>query len=111
MRRQLAILREFIRGFDFLKMKPMTDIVRGGLPAKARARVLAEPGKAYAVYITGGTKAEPKMDLPAGTYRVEWVSTRTGSVEKAQDLTHPGGEAVLSSPPYEEDAALRVVKK
>jgi hypothetical protein len=111
LRRQLKILSDFIRGFEFLKMKPLPEAVGGGLPAKARARVLAEAGKAYAVYITGGTRADLKLDLPAGGYRADWVNTRTGAVDKTEDLTHPGGAAVLSSPPYEEDVALRILKK
>ena len=111
LRKQLRILSKFLHGFDFLKMKPMPDVLRGDLPPKTRARVLAEPGKAYAVYITGGTRTELELDLPAGAFRAEWVNTKTGGVDKAEDLTHSGGAAVLSSPPYEEDVALRLVKK
>ena len=74
-------------------------------------RVLAEPGKAYAVYVRGGTQAELVLELPAGPYTAEWVSTRTGQVEKAETFEHDGGDKGLTSPEYAEDIALRVMRR
>ena len=48
------------------------------------------------------------LDLPAGDYQAEWVSTKTGQVEKTEDFTHAGGNRRLISPAYVEDIALRV---
>jgi hypothetical protein len=120
LRRQLAILKRFLEGFDFVKMKPDNAVLRkvritpapvpkGGKagPAPA-ARALVEVGRQYAVYVRGGTAADLTLDLPAGTYRAEWVGPRTGKVEKSEELRHSGGERTLSAPPYTQDLALRI---
>ena len=74
-------------------------------------RALVEPGKAYAVYVKGGVQAELALDLPRGSYRAEWVNTKTGAVDKTEDFDHDGGARKLSSPTYDEDVALRVIAK
>jgi hypothetical protein len=120
LRKQLRVLKEFVEGFVFVRMAPADRVVTGGhvraplegspRAARVTVRVLAEAGKAYAVYVNGGTAAQLVLDLPAGGYTAEWVSTRTGEVEKAEDFTHPGGGRALTSPAYTEDIALRVKK-
>jgi hypothetical protein len=92
------------------------NIVRGGqltddapLDVKNATWVLAEPGKAYAIYIDRGTQAELLLDLPAGAYKTEWISTKTGKVEKTEETNHAGGNVQLTSPNYEDDLALRIV--
>jgi hypothetical protein len=50
------------------------------------------------------------LDLPAGSYRAEWLSTLTGAVEKAEKFDHGGGPKTLSSPPCKDEIALRVVR-
>jgi hypothetical protein len=104
----LRILKDFIHGFDFVRMAPDNAILRGGIPDKATARALVEPGKAVAIYVKGGTRAALAVDLPAGTWHAEWTDTRTGAVARAGSLDHPGGTAALESPPYTEDIALRI---
>ncbi len=92
-------------------MRPEPGIVKGGVPEKERAQVLAEPGKAYAIYLTGGRKANLEIELPPGRYRAEWVSPLTGTVEGSREFEHPGGAAVLASPEYPEDIALRIRRR
>jgi hypothetical protein len=46
--------------------------------AKATVQVLAEAGKAYAIYVNGGTQAELELEFPAGRYKAEWLNTKTG---------------------------------
>lgn len=111
LRKQLGVLKRFLDGFDFVRMAPADKVVTGGVPAKATARVLAEPGKQYAVYLNGGTKADLTLELPKGTYTAEWIDTKTGKVAKSETLTHPGGPAVVKSPEYAEDIALRIKAK
>jgi hypothetical protein len=106
--KQLGILGKFLNGFEFVKMSPANAVVKGGVPDKATARVLAEGGKQYAVYLRGGKAAELVLDLPAGTYKAEWVNTKTGAVDKAEDLRHEGGPRKLAVPEYKDDVALRV---
>lgn len=62
------------------------------------ARALVDPGKAYAVYLKNGTKADLKLEMPAGVYQVKWLNPRTGTVEKKATLEQRGGAAMLSSP-------------
>jgi hypothetical protein len=108
LRRQLGVLKTFLEGFDFVRMAPHDEVIKGGVPEKATARALVEPGKQYAVYVNGGTQADLKLDLPAGTYLAEWTETRTGKVAGSERLSHGGGLVVLRSPPYAEDIALRI---
>jgi hypothetical protein len=114
LRKQLQILKEFIEGFDFIKLAPAEGVVKSleSTPrdAKVTARVLSEAGKAYAIYSSGGESVELTLDIPAGDYRAEWVNTKTGKIDKAESFTHAGGDRVLSSPSYMEDIALRVKK-
>jgi hypothetical protein len=118
LRRQLQILKEFMDGLDLVSMRPDNGALKGGQitaplsgnppEAKATARVLAAPGRAYAVYIKGGIGASLKLEVPAGEYRVEWINTKTGAVDKREEIKHQGGRMTLSSPVYSEDIALRV---
>jgi hypothetical protein len=110
-RNQLALLKRFIEGFDFVRMMPDPSIVRGRLPEATSIQVLAEAGRAYAVYVKGGTAAELSLELPAGAYGAEWVNPRTGRVEKAETFRHEGGDRTLASPVYAEDIALRVKRR
>ena len=120
LRKQLAILKEFMDGLDLAAMKPDNAVVKDGRvtapltggdkgsakEAKATVRALVEPGKAYAVYVKGGVQAELALDLPRGSYRAEWVNTKTGAIDKTEDFDHDGGARKLSSPTYDEDVAL-----
>jgi hypothetical protein len=120
LRRQLQVLKEFLSGFDFVKMSPNNGVIKGGIvkslsftggdPPEARvtARALVEPGKAYAIYIRGGSQIDLALDLPAGAYHAEWVNTKTGKVEKKEDFKPLGRDHVLVSPKYSEDSALRI---
>ena len=125
LRKQLAILKDFMDGLDFVRMKPDNAVVKEGRitaplkggdkgaarEAKVTARALVEPGKVYVVYVKGGVRAELALDLPRATYKAEWINTKTGAVDKAEDFDHDGGTRTLVSPAYEEDVALRVKVK
>ena len=108
LRKQLSILREFADSFDFIRMAPDNTAVKGGVPDGATVRVLSEKGRQYALYIKGGTQADLKLDLPAGTYAVEWIDTKTGDKAKTERLTLNGGIVSIGSPVYSEDIALRI---
>jgi hypothetical protein len=118
LRKQLQILKEFVEGFDFVKMSPNPSLLkdvrvqapRNNSPSRTAStvRILAEAGKAYAIYVNGGVGAELVIDLPPGHYKADWVSTRTGQAEKAEPFTHEGGNRRLISPAFVEDIALRI---
>jgi Putative collagen-binding domain of a collagenase len=122
LRRQLGILKRFMDGLDFVRMKPDNGVLRqkkltpepvpkGRKPGPApTARVLAERGRQYAVYVRGGVAAELTLDLPAASYRAEWLNPRTGKVDRTEDFRHKGGERKLTAPAYTEDIALRLTR-
>lgn len=107
---QLRILKDFIHKFDFVRMKPDNSIVKTALPQGITARVLAEPGRAYAVYVNGGGLTELSLDLPPGQYGAEWVNTRTGRTDKAEPFQHEGDARTLQPPAYSDDIALRLIR-
>jgi hypothetical protein len=108
LRKQLQILKRFIESFEFIRMRPDDKVIKGGIPAKATARALVEAGKQYAVYVRGGRKAALVIGLPKGSYRAEWVNTRTGEVDKAETFDHVRGARTGESPAYSQDIALRI---
>ena len=110
LRKQLRILKEFIHGFDFLRMKPDNGVVQGTLPKGVTARVLCEAGRVYAVYVNGNGLAELVLEMPEGTYTAEWVNTKTGQIDKAEPIRHDGGARTLLVPHHIDDIALRIHK-
>jgi hypothetical protein len=121
LRKQLRILRDFIYGFDFVKMRPDNSIIKEGVPQGMTARALVERGKAYAIYLrtVSHTRlsafARPKpsetiltVELPAGEYAAEWVNTKTGAIAEREEFKHDGGARKLTAPDYKDDIALRV---
>ena len=50
LRRQFGVLRNFIDGFDFVRMRPDNSTIVGGVPGSHTGRALAQPGRAYALY-------------------------------------------------------------
>jgi hypothetical protein len=97
-------------------MRPAPECITAGVPAKHRAYVLAEAGRAYALYLARDTKAKDaptgpqtaslELAVPDGRYAVEWVHPRTGAVEARAAVTSAGGRVTLTTPAFEEDIAL-----
>lgn len=124
LRAQLGILHQFVDGFDFANMKPADSVIADGLPEGASARVLAEAGKQYAIYIHHGRvvkdakphyvvdssehRARLRLRLPAGSYRAAWFDTKTGRAIGKETFRHSGGEKTLDSLAYSEDIALEI---
>jgi hypothetical protein len=107
---QLKILNSFINSFDFIRMKPDNSVIKGGIPAKATARALVEHGRAYAIYINGGSEAQLQVELPKGKYTAEWLNTKTSKIDMNETFDHSGGNRTLASPKYEDDIALRILR-
>jgi hypothetical protein len=123
LRQQLGILKQFIEGFPFTRMRPDDSAIRS-TSGDFSVRALAEPGRAYAVYVHVPLPVKPKnldefrrasaevtltLDLPASSYEAEWVNTKTGAVDKKETFRHGGGDRPLASPRFSDDVALRVV--
>ena len=111
LQQQLAILKNFMDSLDFVKMRPDDSVIKGGVPDKATARALVEPGRAYAIYVNGGSAANLLIRLPGGKYGAEWVNTKTGKVDKKETFQHEGGNRVVQSPRYKDDIALRILRR
>jgi len=111
LRRQLGILKEFIDGFDLVRMRPANEMLIGHRPEGVTLRALADPGTAYAFYVRGDGLSRLVALLPGGRYAAEWVNTATGEVDASETLDHAGGAATLAVPAYTEDIALRVLQR
>ncbi len=122
-RQQMKTLKDFIHDFDFLRMKPWDGLEIVALDQNHTIRVLAESGKAYALYVgpkkpREAMKGRPPdcdatiaLELPAGSYRSEWINPRTGKIDQRETHRHSGGRVVLSSPLYREDLALKLTRR
>ena len=118
----LQRLKGFLYSFDFIKMRQDKQLVRSEVPAGAHWRAISEPGRQYALYLhhseggsggsyvaTPGSYSENLvLDLPAGTYKVDWVDPATGSLIHSENVTHPGGDRTIATPTYTLDIALRI---
>ncbi len=120
-RRSMKALGDFIRSFDFIAMRPDGEVARVVGPEGVSARVLAEAGRAYAIYFrrTDAPEKNPekqfsrgelkvRLELPAGRYGLEWVGTKEGKALGGGDVDHKGGELVLEAPEFVDDIALGI---
>ncbi|RAP74706.1 hypothetical protein [Paenibacillus montanisoli] len=122
----LRNLKRFMYGFDFERMSRDPDFIRGGIPEGARVRSISERGRQYALYLHHSTfnvgkdpvyrvqhgehSAVLQLDVPAGTYRAEWVDPASGTVVASELYEHEGSGGLLAvaSPVYKVDIALSV---
>jgi hypothetical protein len=102
-----TFLREFIEGFDFVRMQRDATAVVDGVPAGAIARC-SEPGRQYAFYLhhsvlrtskyvvrPGLYRDSPVFDLPPGRYAAEWVDPESERVVSEESFRHHGGRITL----------------
>ena len=75
------------------------------------AQALVQKGRAYALYLSAGGRADLELELPAGRYRAQWLNPLTGAIDKSQEIDHQGGRVTLSSPRYDEDIALGILAR
>jgi len=123
LRRQLGVLKGFLYGFNFVRMKPDNSVIRQVSP-QLTASALAESGQAYAIYLHVPLAKEPKdlqdpgeeiearltLALPAGHYTAEWVNPKSGNMERRDTIAPRDGTLQLVSPRFENDIALRVLR-
>jgi hypothetical protein len=110
LRRQLKILRDFIHGFDFVRMRPDNSTVVSGVPPGGTVRALVEPGKAIAIFVRGAGASSLEVQLPAGTWTAEWIDTKTGSTPGRATVSG-GGVRPIEVPAYQSDIALRLRRR
>lgn len=108
LRKQLGILREFIKGFDFVRMRPAFSTVESkDLPGGTTIRALEEPGKAVALYLhsTKSAVSSLRINLAPGRWEAQWVDVLTGGKSEVESVSG-GGIRELKVPVYESEAAL-----
>jgi hypothetical protein len=110
LRKQMKLLKDYIHGFEFVKMKPARDAIRDPLPRDARCQVLAEAGRQYAAYFKGAPKFSFAIELPAGNYTAQWLDVVSGQKETTPKLTHTGGPARFQIPDGLNECAVKVVR-
>jgi len=128
LRKQLRILRDFIDGLDFIRMKPDNSVIKGGIPAGGSARALVQPGRAMAIYVRDGSltksgaavppvagdasagPANLQIELPAGAWQAEWLDPKAGRIAGAGRI-EGGGVRPLEIPEFETDIALRLIRE
>jgi hypothetical protein len=106
LRRQLNYLKKFINGFDFIKMKPDSAVVRN-LDQNRNVQVLAEKGKQYAIYIWGKGPFDLELSIPEGSYNVTFTDPVTGESTKGKPV-RADGRITVTTPAYAEDVAIKI---
>jgi hypothetical protein len=122
----LKNLLAFMDSFDYVNMRPSRDFVRAGVPLNTFMRGLSQPGKQYALYhhhsklapdtssyiVQPGDYQESfTLDLPAGSYRLDWIDPATGHELATEAIQHAGGHRTAATPRHAVDIALRIKRK
>ena len=110
LRRQMRWLKEFIEGFDFVRMRPDPSIVLS-LPEKSSVRALVEAGRQYAIYWRGTGVCKLELELPAGRYEVVWLNPLTGRRTTGSFRQKSDGRAVFSSSDHQGELAFGLVRR
>lgn len=110
-RKQLAVLKNYLESFDFIRMKPMNEVVKITRGSVNAFQVLAEPGKQYAIYLEKAESPVLGLNMPDGKYTASWINTLTGAQERSEDITVTGGTTEIAYQGSTEDIALRLIKK
>jgi hypothetical protein len=108
LRGQLRVLAEFLNRFDLAQLQPHRDAIMRS--SGVVAYCLAIPGVQYAIYLSGRAPTELALDLPAGTFRADWINVLDGGVARSEDITHAGGVRKIISPDFVEEIALGIFK-
>jgi len=133
---QKKILKDFMDGLDYTKMYHYTgfiginnNAIRNDTTGQVWGTSIAEKGRQYALYIShsflkrlnptsGPWHYEPVQgsyneqialtDIPANSYKVEWINPSEGKLVQTLNIKHTGGDLKLQIPGYSIDIALRM---
>ncbi|MGA2679065.1 MAG: hypothetical protein ABSF37_07170 [Sedimentisphaerales bacterium] len=120
---QKKILLDFMNSLNLAGLSRFTDFE--GVPSNAFASALSEPGKQYALYLFHGSndgkwgahfiaKTGTYQDtftltaVPAGEYKLEWVTPATGAIISKDTIKWAGGNLKVTTPVYSLDIAMRL---
>lgn len=127
---QLKVLKKFMSGLNYTRMRQDTFFIAGEVPVGTFARAISEPGKQYAYYIhhsrygcwfwepmkmgacynivPGNYQEKMVVNIAPGTYIAEWIDPATGIVLQTNHFTHAGGKRIINTPKYRIDIALKI---
>ena len=107
LRRQLSYLQSFMESLDFIQMQPDKTCVIQAPGVEWHA--ISEPGKQYAIVLTGNSGKRIKLDLPSGNYTYYFMSPFSGKEEKGGELSGEAGDIDL--PEFKELLVLKVLRQ
>ena len=121
LREQLNILKQVFDELDFLSMKPQNTLLQGTYQGAATARVLAQEGTQYLIYVNclqgnsgkvalQDTTFKISLELPPGDYTGVWIDPIAGKRTSFSVKGHTGGSINLTTPLFKEDLALKILK-
>jgi hypothetical protein len=115
LRKQFSILASFMKSLNFISMKPVDNtVVKLTNEKDSSVRGLEEPERLTALYfsrkdtIIAGTTFE--INLPAGSYSLTWIDTKSARETESGLRSHSGGWTKITTPDYTEDIALKLTK-
>lgn len=100
-RRSLGQVRRLAGGLDLAAMTPRDDLA-------STKYCLADPGKAYVVYLPGGGQAKVTL-TKVGRFAVQWIRPSTGQAVAAEAAA--GGADREFTAPFDGDAVLHLSAK
>jgi hypothetical protein len=115
LRSQLKILAEFMKGIDYINMKPV-DPQRLRLTGEGIKSIRAL-GKddVIAAYVSRKDTATNaigiEIDLRSGSYKITLVETTSPAENVAHIRNHPGGWLKIASDGYFEDLAIKIERE
>ena len=95
---QLQILKEFLQGFDFLRMKPDDAWSRATCRKVSRPACSASPAKPTPSTSMAAVWSSWPSICRRGRYKAEWMNTKTGSIRKGRTSQSPRPLAHLFGP-------------
>jgi len=114
-RNQLKILAELMQSINYVNMKPInSEMVRVSEGGTADIYGLVEEGKLFALYLSGEDTTNAgsiiEINLPAGSYNITWIDTKSAAETVTGLANHTGGWIGINSPAYNEDIAIKLAR-
>ncbi|GAB5559904.1 MAG: hypothetical protein SynsKO_15510 [Synoicihabitans sp.] len=108
LRTQLRTLSDFLHSVDLATLLPDPDFIRNA--PGLMGRCLSQPGAHYLIYLEGRRSERIEVKLPVGSWQVEWIDPVTGFSLGQSQINSIDSTASLPCPPFESEAAVRIVR-
>lgn len=99
-RRAMGVARRLSEQVDLAAMTPRLELAGSGY-------CLAEPGRAYIVYLPDGGPVAVDLSGASGPFEARWIHPVEGTATKAKDAVEGGARRTLSAP-FPGDAVLHL---